>query len=229
MTWSTWRRSFEEKAQRPFVPVMSAPEIPAARRAALARTLAKFQLGEAGEGRIAREIDKAQLPCIDDNYRVALKLFVKEEGRHARLLASMVHALGGRLITHDASNVLFKAARRLMGLRFKILVLLAAELVGDALYGAVTCSLAAGDLARTLAEIRADERRHLVFHVAFLRRAGGVPLLRQISWLCIGTAASLFVLWDHRRALRDAGGVCILGERLARRTWTIGRLLGGTS
>ena len=88
--WKQWRSHFETQALRP---LPAAPrdvlEIPAAWRAPLCASLARFQLGEGGEGRIAREIERASLPGIDDDYRAALKLFVREEGRHARILAGI--------------------------------------------------------------------------------------------------------------------------------------------
>src|SRR5690606_41032393 len=94
--WSCWRRHFEANAERPLPPI-DATGVRASWRGPLARSLAIFQLGEAGEGRVAREIDKARLPGIDADYCASLKLFVREEGRHARILAGMVRALGGDL------------------------------------------------------------------------------------------------------------------------------------
>lgn len=96
MIWSDYLRHFEQNARRPLPEVRLEPFEPAKARA-LARSLARFQLGEAGEGRIAHQIDTAKLPAIDDDYRAALKLFVREEGRHGRVLGLMVNALGGRL------------------------------------------------------------------------------------------------------------------------------------
>jgi hypothetical protein len=95
---------------------IGAPEL----AASIARSLAKFQLGEAGEGRIAKEIDRARLPSIDADYRAALKLFVAEEGRHARLLGLAVRALGGSLLQKNWTEALFVRGRRLLGLRLKL-------------------------------------------------------------------------------------------------------------
>ncbi len=171
---------------------------------AFARVLARFQLGEAGEGRIAREIHEVQLPGVDADYRRALELFVKEEGRHARILAALVRALGGSLLSHRASNHLFRWCRRLLGLRFKLLVLLVAEVVGGETYAALA-RVARWPAARAaLEELAADERHHLVFHTAFLRSQARTPLARLAGrcalWL-VGLGALTVVLLENRRDL----------------------------
>ena len=103
--WTYWRTHFETHAGRPHP---GAPtdidRMPAAWREPLCASLARFQLGESGEGRIAREIQRSRIPGIDADYHVALALFVKEEGRHARILAGMVRGLGGVLLRHHLAQ-----------------------------------------------------------------------------------------------------------------------------
>src|SRR5690348_839944 len=114
--WSPWRQHFEENARRP-LPMVEAAGVPASWQAPLCRSLAIFQVGESGEGRIVREIERSQLSGVDADYRASLKLFVKEEGRHARILAAMVRALGGSLRGSAWTDRLFVHGRRLLGLR----------------------------------------------------------------------------------------------------------------
>lgn len=192
-----WRAHFEANRRRP-VPPISAPELPEHQRRALARSLAVFQLGETGEGRIAKQIDDAALPLVDDDYRASLKMFIAEEGRHSRVLALMVKALNGTLLEHSWTHRLFVFARRLVGIRFKLLVLLAAEVIAIGFYGALARALPAGDLRAALEQICADERAHFDFHCDFLR--GQPPVFRWL-WRPIGYAAALTVLLDHRATL----------------------------
>jgi hypothetical protein len=209
MLWSDWRRHFERNRQRPLPQgVERAEEVPEAWRPALVASLATFQLGESGEGRIAHEIDQAQVPGIDADYRAALKLFVAEEGRHARILGLAVRGLGGRLLARNWTERLFVSGRRLLGLRVKLMVLLAAEVIGSSFYGLLASRLPAGGLRRALEEICEDEQHHLDYHSEFFARQGWGPGMRavwQVGWWGLALAAMAVVMVDHRRTLRTLG------------------------
>ncbi len=218
MTWAEWRAHFERNRARD-LPRISAAEIPEAWRRTLSRSLARFQLGEAGEGRIARQIDAVLLPAIDADYRAALKLFVAEEGRHGRILALMVRALDGVLLRETWTARLFVHARRLLGVRFKLLVLLAAEVIGIGFYGLLAERLAscvagqagsspAGPLGAALEQICADEDAHLQFHADFFRSQATSPVARlafSTLWWIVASAAAAAVLFDHRATLAVLG------------------------
>jgi rubrerythrin len=204
--WSYWRTHFEMQADRPLPMIVGASGTwPEGWRASLARSLAIFQLGESGEGRIAQDIDHCTLPSVDADYRASLKLFVEEEHRHAKILARMVLELKGRLLERSWSERLFCYGRRMLGIRFKLLVLLAAEVIGIAFYGTIATRLPLGSMRFALAEICRDEEFHLRFHAAFFRaQMHSLPhrMLFSAAWHMVGTAAALVVLWDHRYMLR---------------------------
>ncbi|MFT3840963.1 MAG: ferritin-like domain-containing protein [Myxococcaceae bacterium] len=216
MIWSDYLRHFEQNARRP-LPEVRPESLEPVKARALARSLARFQLGEAGEGRIAHQIDTAQLPAIDDDYRAALKLFVREEGRHGRVLALIVNALGGRLLEKQWTERLFVRARRMVGIRFKLLVLLAAEVIGIAFYGALARKVP-GTWAKALEQLCADEEVHLEFHCHFFAQQPGFGgWLLRAAWRPLGWAAALTVLADHRSTLKalDVRGVLrSMGERI---------------
>jgi len=188
--------------------------------------LARFQLGETGEGRIARDIYRFHMAGIDDDYRQALGLFIAEEGRHARILGGLVRALGGRLLARTWTARLFSVVRGLMGIRFKLLVLLAAEVVATGFYGMLARALPASPLRSALEEIAGDEAAHLAFHQAFVRTAapgGWRRALFRVVWTPLAWAAVLAVLWDHRRTLSCFG----LQTRAV--VPALGRLIGRTA
>ncbi|HFE45930.1 MAG TPA: ferritin-like domain-containing protein [Nannocystis exedens] len=209
MMWRQWHFLFRARADRPLPQLPTQIEVPRSWRAPLARSLARFQLGEGGEGRIANEIRRVQIDEIDDDYRAALRLFVREEGRHARILANMVRGLGGQLCRQDWSERAFVRARRLAGVRLKILVLLAAEVVGIGFYGSVAAALPEGPLRAALEQISADEEDHLRFHVDFFRRWLGHSSSRRVlfaaAWPAIAYLACGLVVIDHRRTFEIIG------------------------
>lgn len=205
--WSSWRKHFEANAARP-LPVIDAAGVPARWRGPLARSLAIFHAGESGEGRIVREIERVSLAGVDADYRASLGLFVREEGRHAKILSKAVRALGGELRGRQWSERLFVGGRRLLGVRLKLLVLLAAEVVGIAFYGLLAERLGTCSIGQALRELTADEAAHLEFHCAFFReqtRSWWRRGLFTAAWWGVAAAAGATVLFDHRSALRTLG------------------------
>ncbi|MFT5680401.1 MAG: hypothetical protein ACI8RZ_001307 [Myxococcota bacterium] len=206
--WSSWLSHFTTSARRPLPDLSAMPMLPDGAGKALAASLAIFQLGESGEGRIAHQIDHTELSGIDDDYRAALKLFVAEEGRHARILGRMVRAMGGELLEKSWTEAVFRHGRRMMGVRLKLLVLLAAEVIAIVFYGALTPSLPHGPLRAALEEITADEDHHLQFHAQFFATQTTTALSRtvfRILWWAGASAACLAVAWDHRATMRLLG------------------------
>jgi hypothetical protein len=206
--WSSWRLHFERQRCRALPPRDIAPPLGQAQAAALAWSLARFQLGETGEGRVVAEVARACLDGVDDDYRRALALFVAEEGRHAFILATLVRALGGRLLQATWTARLFVRIRRLAGLRFKLLALFAAEIVGIGFYRVLAEALPYGAARSALEEIARDEQAHLRFHRQFFRitaPCGWRRALFLLAWHAMARAATTVALFDHRRTLRAIG------------------------
>jgi len=200
MSFADWRAHFERNRMRPLPDLDEAAQgLPATWPDLLARSLAIFQLGDSKGGRLATEIDA--LPGLDADYRAAIKLFIEEEQRHGQLLALCVGGLGGDLVGSTWTESLFVVARRLLGVRFKLVVLLAAETVGLAFYRGLISRLPPGPLRECLAEICNDEVHHLRFHGEAFR---GDRAFRA-AWYPIVTAAAAVVIVDHRRTHRALG------------------------
>ena len=194
--WSVWKSHFDAFATRPRPEVQVAPPgLGVNQRIALARSLAVFQLGESGEGRIAHEIDRCRLSGIDDTYRAALRRFVAEEGRHGRILADLVRALDGSLLHRTWTDALFTRARRMLGMRLKLVVLLAAEVVGITFYGLLASRLEPSPFQSALEQICADEVHHLAFHGAFFRHRRELRWPGGSSGRCGGGGAHAVARW----------------------------------
>ena len=128
-----------------------------------------------------------------------------EEGRHATILAEMLRTLGSPLLTRSWSATLFRHARGVMGVRVKLLVLLAAQIVGIGFYSFVKDRLPSGSFRAALHEIIQDEFHHLAFHSDFFRLI--FPKMGQRTIFCAVWAAATglacaVVLYDHAVTLR---------------------------
>ena len=206
-SWREWVSVFQSRSTRK-MPPLEADRDYSLLPDSLARSLAIFQLGESGGGTVIGQARDTRLTGIDRHYGDAVALFVAEEHRHASLLAMCVRLLGGRLLQRNWTDRLFVAGRRLLGLRLKILVLLAAEVVGLVYYRLLATRLPHSALRDRLLEIVDDERTHLYFHCDFLRSQTQGRLSRLvfvISWRAVVGIAARVVAFDHRRALRDLG------------------------
>jgi len=205
--WREWLSRFEHRANRP-LPSSGTAAKDTGVPPSVARSLAIFQLGESGGGSVVAQARASRLSGIDGHYAAAVALFVREEHRHAAILADCVASLGGRLIAKNWTARLFVQMRRLLGLRFKILVLLAAEVVGLCYYNLLAAKLPGTAVGARLSELVEDERLHLRFHCCFLRRqTQGFPqrMLFVVAWRVTMLAAALAVLLDHYPAMRDTG------------------------
>lgn len=203
--WRVWREFFEMRNGKP-LPELDLKADYSALPASLAKSLAIFQLGESGGGTIVQQALHSELPGIDEDYVAAVGLFVEEEHRHANILAMCVRMLGGELIRTNWTAKLFVKARRLIGLRLKVLVLLAAEVVGICYYSALASQLAPGPIQQWLLELANDERAHLRFHCSFLRsqlQSAWKRKLFIVVWRTVMCAAAVAVMIDHRRTIHD--------------------------
>ena len=175
----------------------------------LAHSLSHFQLGESGEGRFLFSQAKAQ---ISDNaaYHEALRLFIAEEQEHARLLERLVHRFGGATIRHHWTHAIFRLARRALGFKFEIQVLVIAELVGTAYYRLLQRQTRDRVLEETCVLILNDEAQHINFHADWLGdfQSRLLPMERagwNLQFQVLFAAAAQVAWIDHRSCLVAAG------------------------
>jgi hypothetical protein len=210
MNSKTWLQYFENNRRNFIEPAWHVPTpLTNSLKQRLARSLSHFQLGESGGG--SHLFGKASREAEDDAaYRRALELFIAEEAEHARLLARLVQRFGGQIIRRHWTHLLFRSARRALGLNFEIQVLLIAELVGTAYYEMLQRRARDPLLDQVCARILSDEAQHVAFHLDRLHdiHAGLLPAERG-AW-CLQFqllfASALAVAWfDHRSALEAIG------------------------
>ncbi len=206
MQTSAWRTYFESNLQRPEAIVPEAlDDVSEPLRTELVRSLQIFQAGETGEGRIVAQAARQPGAGKDPDFVEALRLYIAEEGRHARELGRLVRALGGEPAHTHPSADRFRTVRRLIGFRTKMMVLAGAEVVGGVFYELLARRAGSAALSRTLRVIVAEERAHLLFQRDYFQglassnamRTAYQTALRSVVVLELGYFAA-----DHRLLLR---------------------------
>ena len=176
-------------------------------REAVARSLARFELGESGDGERLRRL---AVQTGDAAYSRAIELFVAEEDQHARWLGILRRRFGGERLTSHWSASAFVVLRHLGGLRREICVLLTAEVIALTYYRVLALANPDPVLQAACERILLDERGHVAFHRAALSREfAGLPAagrtLGVISWRAFVLVTAKAVAWDHRAVLELAG------------------------
>ncbi|MBL7487290.1 ferritin-like domain-containing protein [Frankia sp. AgB1.9] len=195
-----WRRRFEENRHRPDPDWSLGAEIPAA----LAASLARFQIGEGsdGDGMIRAAARSGQA-----GYLAAVRLFVNEEQDHSRLLGRLLAAAGRPTITAHWSDTVFRSLRWRARLRREVMVLTVAEVCALPYYQAVRDGADDPLTREVAARILADEQEHVPFHLHCLRlEFAGLPapvraLLTAVWWALFVPSAAVVAV-NHRAALR---------------------------
>jgi len=174
---------------------------------AVARSLARFELGESGDG---ERLQRLAAQTGDASYSRAIELFVAEEGQHARWLGVLRERFGAERLTSHWSDSAFVALRHLGGLRREICVLLSAEVIALTYYRVLALAYSDPVLQVACERILLDERGHVAFHRAVLSREfATMPpagrTLAVLSWRAFMSVTAKAVAWDHRAVLALAG------------------------
>jgi hypothetical protein len=203
-----WRADFEAHAgQHATVSTSGMWTLAPVVEAGLGRSLPQFQLGEMGTG--AHLLAAAERNA-DTDYVEALRLFVREEQEHARLLALVCKELHIEMLQRHWTDGVFQITRKIAGLRAEVLMLLVAEMVAVRYYKILADGVGDRVLSHIFARIHDDEVRHLDFHAATLpehldRWPTPIRHLARGIWLIALFGSSAVVAWDHRAVLRACG------------------------
>lgn len=210
-------------------------------REAVARSLARFEVGESGDG---SNLKRLVAETGDATYGRVIDLFVEEEGSHARWLRALRERFGGEPIDSHWSDAAFVLLRQIGGLRREISVLLTAEVVALTYYNVLPLAYDDEALHATCKRILADERGHVTLHretLSFEFQSMPAPARAAavLAWRAFVAATAKVVAWDHREVLALAGvsraefelEVRERARRMARviRSGSAGRSLAGSS
>jgi len=208
INYDHWISHFEINRKHRQEPDWSAPFTTSERkRAALARSLAEYQLGDGGgECRLIAN-DASSVRGIDERAAQVIDLWFNEEREHSRLLSHAVRRVSGTFVTTTFAFRLFNRVRQWFGVQFEMLVLLVVEIVSTGYYRMIQRHCDDQPIAAMCALILRDELGHIAFHSS--RLSGGRPLWRMPWWhlyfLLLGEACATFLWFGQGRDLRAIG------------------------
>ena len=187
-------------------------EITTAERRAIASSIQEFQLGESSEGRhLLRSAETFARRTRDPRYPEAMRLFIKEEQRHARDLGRFMDLAAIPRIRHAWPDRVFRRLRRLGGgLEVSISVLITAEIIAKVYYAALREATGSSVLRRLCDQILRDEDAHVRFQCDYLAvirkdRNDWTLALTEALQRFLFSGACLVVWKSHRRALKQGG------------------------
>ena len=211
-TSAEWCRFFEQNGANGLpLPWERGAELTDEERDAIGSSLQDFQLGESSEGTYFRRSAQVYADAIGDpEYARAIDLFIREEGRHSRVLGAYLDLAGLPRLEKSWTDGVFRRLRRNMPLEVVISVLLTAEMIAMAYYRAMHDATKSPLLRRLCAQLLRDERMHLKFHceqLASARKSRSRWRLAMTHWtqraLLAGTC--VVVWWRHAKAFRKGG------------------------
>jgi hypothetical protein len=201
-----WRAYFEENRNTEIgIRFSDGVMIEEELREPLIHSLQRFQIGETGEGTHLKRYAKT---VGDTTYEDCIDLFIKEEQGHARILAEMIGALDGELLTWHWTDLAFIALRRMFGLKTELFILLIAEIIGKCFYLQCARNLEDEKMSSAFSVIVCDEIAHLEFHTEFLRTkmerlTEPVRYLILVCWMILFYVSCFVFVADHGSALNE--------------------------
>ena len=205
--YQRWHRYFGDRRALPLDAPFEEPLPDAPGREAIARSLARFELGESGDGERLRRLAGE---TGDGTYAETIELFVEEENAHARWLGILRERFGGTRLSSHWSDHAFVVLRHIGALRFEICVLLSAEVTALPYYRVLGEAHPDPALRAACKRILLDERGHVAFHRATLGREfqalrGLQRRAAALAWRAFVVATATVVAIDHREVLELAG------------------------
>ncbi len=202
-----WLDYFENRRGRELDAPFDAPFAAQAGRAAVASSIARFELGESGDG---ANLKRLSAETGQETYARAIDLFVAEENQHARWLGLLRERFGGRKLESHWSDGVFVLLRHIGGLRREICVLLTAEVIALTYYRVLSLACKDPVLKAACERILLDERGHVAFHRATLgHEFADVPAparaVAVLAWRTFVATTAAVVAYDHREVLGLAG------------------------
>jgi hypothetical protein len=208
MEYTYWREHFERN-QSHFKHINwdEPDELTNAEKALIKRSIQQFQHGENSEGKHLFRFAKTM---GNEEYLQSIRLFIKEEQTHAKVLASFMDKYGIEKIKGHWVDGVFRWLRKLMGLENSVLVLLTAEIISKVYYDALSNATGSGLLQKICAQVLQDEDQHIAFQGCTLnilhQQKNAFSKFLGRSWHLSLMTGTIFVVWWHHKSVLKKGG-----------------------
>ncbi len=212
-----WRRYYELNASElRNIPWHLGADLSEKEKEMISSSVQTFQLGESSEGRhlLKCAADHAQ-DHDDPQYLQAVRLFIKEEQRHAMDLGKFLKLNGIPLSKTAFTDSVFRKMRHLANLEQSIAVLLTAEIIAQVYYPALLKATQSKVLKSLCEQIISDEDQHVRFQaqrLIILRKNCPFPrvvlahfLHRLLFW------ATCLAVWPGHAKVFKAAGLSFYG------------------
>ncbi len=171
-------------------------------------SIQQFQRGENSEG---KHLYHASYEMRDVQYVEAMKLFIREEQTHAKVLGRFMDKHHISRINNHWVDAVFRWLRKGFGLQQTLSVLLIAEIIAKVYYKALQRATGSSVLQAISMQILKDEDMHISFQCYALnilnkRRNTLVQIIYRLFTFFIMTGTIAVVWYSHRKVLK-AGGI----------------------
>ncbi len=193
------------------IPWGAGAELTESERRAIQASVQIFQLGERSEGKHLARCAREHAESTNDlPYYDAIKLFIKEEQRHARDLGRFMQLNGIAIIKKIPTDSVFRWLRHLANLEMSVSILVAAEIIAQVYYPALREATNSKILIALCDQIIDDEDDHVSFQAQRLailrkRRPGVMSWMTEVIYRVFFDVTSRVVWFGHRPVFQAAG------------------------
>ena len=211
LTSYDWVEYFYQNAPEPILPWMDGVRLSGAEKVAVITSLQQFQLGEDATGaRLLKRAQSFSRETGDLGLIAALKLFLREEQRHSKILARFLQIENAPCLRKHWVHSAFRWVRGLAGLELCLKVLVTAELLARPYYAALRDATGSPLLRSICQRIFEEEGAHLRFQAFALSRFHNrhrrlIKALIKIFHIALLASTAALVWMEHRTVFRAAG------------------------
>ena len=208
MDFRSWKEYFE-KNQSHFLDInwAAVDSLTDEEKNWIAASIAQFQKGESSEG---KHLFSHAKKYADTEYTECIKLFIREEQMHARVLGQFMEKYNIPKIKNHWVDGIFRWLRKLAGMENTITVLVTAEIIAKIYYNALRHATSSALLQSICRQILEDEDNHISFQCYTIYKLGEKKknlgrLIRQ-TWHLILMLGTIMVVWMTHRGVLKKGG-----------------------